>query len=278
MKRLFLVACLCGLCSAPASFAQRRGDNVYTGHELTRRNDGRLRPQVRRSPIRALLLKPVEKVSWDEAPFREVVEWLRLQRSERQNVNVVVKWPALAAESIDPESPVTLDMEGTTVAEVLDEVLDQLSDLEPITYIGINNRLKISTQVDFDRKLYTRVYNIDDIFFKIRNFTGSPQIDLNQQQQNTGGGGGGGSSGQARVQSIFGQGGGGGGNDDDSDDEDEDDEREEEIIDWIRTTVEPDSWQDNGGLGSLAIFNKMLTVRNTLGVHELLGGPFHISE
>ncbi len=274
MKRVVILTCLCGLVCVQPSFGQRRG-GTFTARELTQRDGGRLRLQVRLSPIRALLLHRVEKVSWDEALFRDVVDWVKAQGTESGRVNVVVKWPALAVESIDQESPVTLEMKDTTVAEVLDEVLDQLTDIDPITYIGINNKLRISTKSDFDRKLYTRIYNVDDIFFEIQSFRGSPQIDLNQRQQ--GGGGGGGSGGQANVQSIFGQSGGGGGNDDD-DDEDEDDEREEEILEWIRTTVDPDSWQENGGLGTLAVFNKMLTVRNTLDVHELLGGPFHISD
>ncbi|MEE9294857.1 MAG: hypothetical protein V3W34_07860 [Phycisphaerae bacterium] len=277
MKRLILALCVSGLCFTQSSFAQRRGEITFTAKELTRRDTGRLRTGLRKSPIRALLLKRVKQIRWDETPFREVTDWVRAQSTEHGKVNVVVKWPALAIESIDQETPVTLEMEDTTVAEVLDEVLDQLTDLDPVTYIGIKNRLKISTKSDINRKLYTRIYNIDDIFFEVQNFRGSPQIDLNQQQQGAGGGGGG-QGGQAQVQSIFGQSGGGGGTDDDQDNEEEDDERADEIMEWLRTVVEPDSWDENGGLGTMAVFNKQLTVRNTLEVHEILGGPFHLDK
>ncbi len=278
MKRTILVAALAGLFVAPAAFAQRLGDDFLTRRGIDRAADGRLQPRVRLSPIRALLLKRVEKVSWEEAPFREVLDWVKAQSTEHGKVNVTAKWRALLIESVEQDTPVTIDLEDVNVAEVLAEVLDQLSDLDPITYIGINNRLKISTKSDFDSKLFTKIYNVDDIFFKVRNFRGSPQIDLNQRQQNAGGGGGGGQGGQAQVQSIFGNTGGGGGNDDDDDDEGEDDERADEIIEWIQKTIEPDSWEQNAGLGTAAVFNKMLTVRNTLEVHELLGGSFRFDD
>ena len=276
MKRFVLVLCVSAMYPVQPAAAQSRGQYTYTAGELTAKRVGRLRSGVRMSPIRALLLKPVKKISWDETPFSEVTDWVKAQSTEHGKVNVIVKWRALEIESIDKETPITLEMEDTNVASVLDEVLDQLSDLDPVTYVGIRNRLRISTKSDLDRKLYVRVYNIDDIFFEVQNFRGSPQIDLAQQQRG-GGGGGGGGGGQANVQSIFGQSGGGGGNQDDNQDNDEEDEeRGEEVMEWLRAIIEPDSWEENGGLGTMAVFNKQLTVRNTLSVHEEIGGPFHL--
>ncbi len=272
MKRMMLVAALFGLCIPGFASAQ-----LKSAKNPTRTSTGRLQIGGKKSPIRALLLKHVDSVNFDETTFREVLDWVRDQSTEHGKVNVIAQWRALAVESIDEESPVTLQMEDTTVAEVLDEALDQLSDLDPLTYVGIRNNLKVSTASDFDRKLYTRVYNVDDIFFEIKNFFGSPQIDLNQQQQG-GGGGGGGQGGQAQVQSIFGNSGGGGGNDDNNENDEEDEERGEEIMEWIRATVEPNTWEENGGFGTMDVFNKNLVIRNTLKVHETIGGPFHIDK
>ncbi len=274
----FKIALVVGLLLLPvgAASAQSRRDRAMSARELTHAgDDGHIRVDRGLSAIRSLLLKHVDSVNWEEKSFSEVLDWLREQSAEGQKVNVVVQWRALSIESVDEDTFVSLKMEDTTVAEVLNETLDQLSDVDPLTYIGINNKLKISTKTDFDRRLFVRIYNIDDIFFEIRNFRGSPQINLNQQQQ--GGGGGGGAGGVAQVQSIFGQS-GGGGNQDNDDNEDQDEERGDEIIEWIQTTVLPDSWQDNGGLGTMAVMNKMLTVRNTLEVHEIIGGPFDINE
>jgi len=228
------------------------------------------------NPVRALLLKQIDGVTWDEQQLSDVIDWLAAQSAEEAKVSVVVRWKALAAESIAQDTTVTLTMGPVTVKDVLDEVLDQLSDLDPLTYVGKDDVLKISTKSDFDRKLYTRLYDISDIMIRVRNFKGSPQIDLQQQQQGSGGGGG--SSGQANVQSIFGGQGGGGNDDDDDEGDEEEKERAEEIMTWIRAVVEPPSWDESGGLGTMAVINKQLAVRNTLSVHELLGGPFHLDE
>ncbi len=249
------------------------GDRGLLSDMSTR--SGRMTSKRTLTPVRELLQKKVDRVEWFEQPFSDVIDWLRAQSSEGESVNVIAKWKALNVESVDFDSPVTLNMSDTSVKEVLDEVLDQLTDIDPLTYVGMGNRLKISTKSDFDQKLYTRVYDIADVLLKVRNFTGSPQIDLQQQQQ--GGGGGGGSGGQVQVQSIFG-GSGGGGEDEQEDDDDEEEERAEEIIAFIEAVVEPDIWVTNGGLSSMRIFNKLLIVRSTLTVHEMLGGPFHFDE
>ena len=275
MKRLTVMVSLAVVWLVSPSSAQRTDglDRLSSG---SARRAGRVRSAPRMHPIRALLLKRVDGVSWDEAPLSDVFDWLGAQSTEHGKVNIVVRWRALEGESIDRDAVVTLQMDDTTVKDVLDEVLDQLSDDEPLTYLGQGNMLRISTKTDFDRKLYVRTYDISDILIRVRNFRGSPQIDLQQQQQSSGGGGGG-AGGQAQVQSIFsGQGGGGG---DDDDDEDEDDgERADEVMEWIRAVVEPESWQENAGLGTMKVINNQLTVRNTLTVHELLGGPFHLDE
>ena len=69
-----------------------------------------------------------------------------------------------------------------------------------------------------------------------------------------------------------------GGQNDDREEDEDDDERNDEIKDWIRAIVEPDSWDAAGGPGTVEIFNKQLIVRNTLTVHEILGGPMHLNE
>ncbi len=261
MNRPLLITLIVGTIGCPA-FAQfapisNRSTRVRRAHRVL--------------PIRALLQKRVDKVTFDDTAFSDVIDWLRSQKTPQGKVNIVPRWRALLAnQSIDEDSVVSLTMEDTTVKAVLDEVLDQLSDLDPLTYMGTGKTLKISTKSDFDRKLYTRLYDIADILLEIQDYTGSPQIDLQQQQQSSGGGGGG-QGGRANVQSIFSNSGGGG---DDDDEEDDDDERFDEIMDWIKAVVEPDSWIDNGGLGSMAVFNDQLAVRATLTVHEILGGPF----
>ncbi len=270
-----------GLFTSTAVAQDRTGFNL--GSSRSERGAGKRSTDRKRvgtskvSPLRALLTKRVtEPVNFEDTPLSDVFEWLRAQGSELpRKINVIPRWKALSTESIDEDSPVTLQMEDTTVAEVLNEVLDQVSDVDPVRYLGSGNTLRISTKTDFDRKLYTRIYNIEDIFFEVENFFGSPQINLQQQQQQGGGGGGGANT---QVQSVFGQQGGGGGNQNNQNNDEDDDERIDEILEWIRQTVEPESWVDNGGDGSIDVFNRQLIVRNNVSVHEILGGPFYLDE
>lgn len=241
--------------------------------DLLTRSELRQRVPGSRHPVRALLTKRVDAVNFEESSLSEVFDWLRGQTTEVGAVNIVPNWKALSTTlSVDEETPVTLTMRNATVSDVLDEVLAQLSDdVNSATYVGIGNRLKVSTRKDFDAKLITRSYDVSDLMFKVKNFGSSPQIDLSQQQMQ--GGGGGGQGGMAQVQSVFGgQGGGGQGQDEDEEEDEEDDERADQLMEWIRNTVEPTSWQEDGGLGRLSVFNKQLIVHNTLSVHEQLGG------
>ncbi len=274
MKRIAIIAIAASLTITSFADAQNaRRQSV--GRKALVQNPRPVRKE-KLHPVRALLLKRVDRVQWEEQPLIDVVDWLKSQSPEDQPVNIVVKWRALEIESIDQDSVITLDLQETTVAQVLDEVLDQLSDLDPLRYRAIDNKLKISTLSDFDRQLFVRVYNIQDIMFEVRNFFGSPQIDLNQQQQ--GGGGGGGQGGQQQIESIFGQGGGGGNQQDNQQDDGQDEERAEQVMEWIRLVVAPDTWQENGGLGTMDVYNQQLIVRNSLSVHEILGGPFRFDE
>ena len=48
----------------------------------------------------------------------------------------------------------------------------------------------------------------------------------------------------------------------------------QELIDLITATIEPQSWQDNGGRGTITYYQplKVLVIRNNQRVHEQIGG------
>ena len=217
------------------------------------------------TPSQRVLGKKVELVDWVDVPLEEVADWVK----EQGPVNVVVRWRALEAEGIDAASPVTLRLGNTTVGKVLAEVLDQISETESVMFRGMGNTIKISTRSDFNRKLYVRVYDVSDILLRIPDFNDAPEIDLTEGSGGGGGGRGGGGGGGG--DSIFG--------DDDDDDDDEQDEEDfaqriADLIDLIEQTVEPDTWLINGGRGTIVAFGKLLVVRNSIEVHEKIGGPF----
>lgn len=230
---------------------------------------GAAEARVRAHPDAALLLlrKRVENVDWIDTPFEEVIDWLKGE--SQGQVNVVPRWGQLSIESLDRDTLVTLQLNNTTVADVLNETVDQLSPDGAVTFQAVGNTLKISTKSDFDRKMYIRVYDATDILFRVWDFgQESPRIDL----QKTGGGSGGGGGGQSVFQGAGGAQSGQGGEQAEQDMTD----RLEELREMIEQMIEPDSWDtsDTGGAGRIRIFNRSLIVHNTIEVHEKIAGQF----
>ncbi len=233
-----------------------------------------------------LLRRRVSSVDWTEATFEEVLDWLRDQGEGR--VNLVAKWGPLGIESVNRDTLVNLNLNSTTVADVLNEVLDQISEDGQIQYRGIGNKLTISTKQDFGRKLYVRVYDATDMLFEVPNFgQNAPLIDLQNAGRSSGGGGGGGGG-----QSVFQGSGGSGGNERGQTSEQEEQRnrlRLTEIRQVIEQTIAPETWDltgsqgsggaaTGGGRGRIRVLNTSLIVLNTIEVQEMIAGEFSFGE
>ncbi len=215
----------------------------------------------------SVLQKRVD-VEWDEVTFEDVVEWLRSQGS----LNVIPRWNALSVEGVDPESTVTLgNLRNETVGTILGEALASLSEAGNLRYQARGGTLRISTEADFNRKLYVRVYDITDMLVELPNFgQEAPQIDLqNVQSTQTGGQGGGG-------QSIFTGSSGRGQQTNTAQQDQEAEEKLEKLAEIIQETIAPESWEELGGPGVVKWFNRSLVIRNTIEVHEQIAGEFLI--
>ena len=228
-----------------------------------------VRARLGSDSARAVLRKRVQEVSWDERTFEEVIDWLKGLSDDK--VNIIPRWGPLSVEGVDRDSPVTLQLRNVTVAEVLGETLDQLSEEGQITYHAHRNTLKFSTKADFDRKLFRRVYEVTDILFQVPDFGRSaPTVDLEAAARAGGGGGGGGGG-----QSIFAGGGGSSSSEDLEQEESEVEERIEDLRTLIMDTVLPETWEDAGGPGIIRVYdNRYLIVLATIEVHEELAGFF----
>jgi hypothetical protein len=232
--------------------------------------------RVTLSPARCLLLRCVQRIEWDDAPFEEILDWLRRQAPAGAKVNVIPKWRALGRAGVNGDTPVTLEMEQVSVGAVLEEVLAQMSGADPLTFVGQGNILRITTQSDLRGRLYTRIYDVGEIIAHGRADRVSPRFIAGQQVAvgtafaNIGGTGV--RTGALNIGvTMFGE--------DQEDEEDQEDVAEEviaELIHMIQTTVEPSTWAVNGGRGTLSVVDGMLVVRNSADVHALLGGSFRI--
>ena len=230
--------------------------------------------------VQALLRRRVDSIDWTDKPFEEVLDWVREQGEGR--VNVVPKWGPLGVENVNRESLVTLRLNNTTVADVINETLEQLSETGDVQFRGIGNKLTLTSRQDFERKLYVRVYNATDILFRVPDFgQDAPRIDL--AQQNSGGAGGGGGGGQSVFSSS-----GGSGQENESDEQNQqrNEMRLTELRNLIEQTIAPESWDiqtgaaggaqatGGGGRGRIRVFNRSLVILNTIEVHEMIGGHF----
>jgi len=241
-------------------------------------------PPVSSSPAAELLFKRIESIDWTDRTFEDVLNWLREEGDGR--VNVVARENHLGVEGIALDSLVTLQLNSTTVADVLNETLEQLSETGEARYRAIGNKLTISTRADFERKMYTKVYDVTDIMFRVPNFgQGAPQIDL-QNTNRSGGGGAGGGGGQ----SVFS--GGSQGQEQEESGEQAEQELEQRLTvlrGIIEQTIAPETWDltgspgqqqggGGGGRGRIRVFNRSLIVTNTIEVHEQIAGLFSFTD
>jgi len=204
----------------------------------------------------------VENLAWDEVTLGYVINWLRGEGE----VNVAVKYNALRNIGIDADSTVSLMIRRAAVAEILSEVFEQLADEGEVLFRATGTWIQISTAEDFNRDLPVRVYDVGDLLMRIPGFTGGPQIDSTAAQQ---AGGSGTASGGPVFRPSTGE-----HDQDESDDEIR--QRLEELADVIVGSIDPLSWDINGGRGTIRTYNRMLIIRNSVEVHEQIAGHFRL--
>lgn len=217
-----------------------------------------------------VLRKKIDSVEWNEEPLETVFDWVK-EQDESGELNVIANWTELEIAGPTRETPVTLSLSNASVAEVLNEVLTQLRAVsgEELGYRGMANFLRFSSEADFDRKLYLRVYDVTDILIAIPNFgEEAPQIDIAQTASSSGGGGGGGTG----NQQVFT--GGNQGNQSGQQDDQELEERLAALQLLITETVEPFHWIEAGGDGTIRVFARSLVIRASVKVHEEIAGHF----
>jgi hypothetical protein len=207
----------------------------------------------------ALLNTRIPEVSFQRAPLDQVMDWV----SDYMSINVVVRWQVLEDNGIERDKPISIRVKNLRLSQVLWMIMNEAggSDVK-LAYRASGNLLVMSTGTDLGQEMLVRVYDVTDLLVEVKRFTNAPRIDLSQQTGSGTGGGG---------QNIFG--GSSSTNDEDDEDEDEDNEDVEELIELIISTVEPDTWVENGGLGTIRAFGRQLVVRNNILVHQALGGP-----
>ncbi|MFQ5806316.1 MAG: hypothetical protein ACE5I3_07695, partial [Phycisphaerae bacterium] len=123
-----------------------------------------------------------------------------------------------------------------------------------LAYRASGELLIVSTAEDLGREMVTIVYDVSDLLTHIPRFADARRVDPT-------GLGGAGLHRQGGQQST-----------DERERNQDDDADIQKLVELIIQTVEPDSWTDNGGLGTIQAFRNVLVVWNNIRVHQALGG------
>lgn len=180
--------------------------------------------------------------------------------------NIHVNWKALEEHNVTPDTTVNVRLRSVSVRKVLTLLLSEAGGGDALTFYVDEGVVEVTTRELADKKVYTRVYPVDDLVMEIPDFAEPPSFNLQSttDQSRSGGGGGGGGSG------IFGS---------STSDQNRDqantttrEQRGEELVQLITETVRPDIWAVNGGTATIRYFRGNLVVTAPRSVHEALGG------
>jgi len=213
-----------------------------------------------------LMNQRLPEVRFEETPFDQVTEWL----GEITHMNIVVRWQILEDALIKRDKPITMQAKNWRLSQILWLLLNEAAGSETrLAYRASGNLLVISTADDLGKELVTKVYDVSDLLLQPPS-SGRPDFTQNSQGlgQSSGSGGG---------QSVFGNSNQTNQNTPDQN-QNGNDVQIQKLIEIIQQTVEPDTWVQNGGIGHIQTFGNLLIVRNTILVHQQIGGYLKESE
>jgi hypothetical protein len=251
MRVLIVAGVLAALASSTVVGQTQTGDERGTGGARARV------PSTLR-----YLNERIDEVAFEEAPLDQVMEWL----GSLTPMQVYPRWQTLEDAGIDQDKPISMNVRGLRLSQVLWLLMKEAGGPDIVlAYRASGRLLTISTAEDLSKEMVTRVYDVADLLVRVPTIPNRMSIDLTQLSQQQGQGGG-------SSQSIFGGAGGGSQQYDDDRGREDDQEDIDELVNLIIQTIEPDSWTDNGGYGTIHAYNKLLVVYNNILVHQKLGG------
>lgn len=182
-------------------------------------------------------------------------------------LEVVVDWSALAACSanVTRDSKVNLDVDRASVEEVLEAVLERLSEPAQVeedilTFYVLDGKVRVSTRGAFDKLIVTRIYNISFLGRGTPHFVDAPELgfyrrvplDLAERPPNLNLSPQAGTSRNPRRNF---------------------EELRDELIHMLKD-FQPETWKEHAGKGTISIMGNELMIRQTCEMHELIGGKW----
>lgn len=240
------------LASAPA--AAQGGSRVMSGSQA----GSSVRPE------RETLLKMTRLVSIDitEQRLEDVIKFLQ----ELTGADIEPAWRDEQNDGLDREQLITVSVKNAPAMTLLERVLTkaQTNFTQNTWQLDESGTLEIGSKDRLNKNKRLVIYSIHDLLTEVPNYYDAPQIDLQGVLQQSQGGGGGG-------QSPF--------RDDQQNQQNQQEaeqrrqERVDQIMDLLRTFVEPEQWVDNGGDGgTMRYFQGSLIINAPDYMHRQIVG------
>ena len=217
------------------------------------------------APRDRALDRTLPEMKFTGVTFGDAIDFIR----DAGGVNIHVNWKALELQNVTPDTPVNIRLRSVSLRKVLNLLVSEAGGSDVVTWYVDEGVIEVTTRELADKKVYTRVYPVDDLVMDIPDFADPPNFDLSQSsQQGRGGGGGGGGGGSGTG--IF----GGNASTDRKSRENvmTREERGEQLVQLVTETVRPEIWAVNGGTATIRYFRGSLIVTAPRSVHEALGG------
>ncbi len=176
---------------------------------------------------RQRLMQTLPRLDFSGIAFGDVVQFLR----EVSNVSIHVKWNALEAVGVNQSTKVNVHLTNVTLSKAIRTILEDVGGATPLAFVVDEGVITISTMDDLSRQAVTRVYDIRDLVVRTPDFKG-PNISLRSAGNNANN-----------------DGGWTWGDDDDNDKEDASSRQKltGDIVNLIRSAIDPDTWGEDGG-------------------------------
>jgi uncharacterized membrane protein YgcG len=220
------------------------------------------------SALRHQLNATLPEVKFDGVSLADAIDFLR----DVSGANITVNWKALEGEGVSKDATINVKLRSISLRHALDIILGETGGTGKIGFTYEENVIEITTQELIDSKMYTQIYPIQDLIMEVPDFTNAPDFNLQSSSSSSQGGGSGanGSSGSGSSTGLF----SGASGSNSATPGKTATERANELIELIRTTIQPDVWQENGGKAAIHFFNGNLIVTAPRSVLEAIGGPF----
>lgn len=213
---------------------------------------------------RTALDRVLPEMKFTGVTFGDAIDFVR----DVAGVNIHVNWKALEQENVTADTPVNIRLRSVTVRKMMNLLLSEASGGDALTYYVDQGVVEITTRALADKKVYTRVYPVDDLVMDIPEFGDAPNFNLQSITQQGSQSGGGGSSGSG----IFGSSGDTSSRDRERATTPTREERGEQLVELIMETVRPEVWAANGGTATIRFFRGNLIVTAPRSVHDAIGG------